>query len=264
MLQRKRNVNGMKKKEYIISQLEERLRFLQVLGVDSLNKDWLSLLKNMEKAAAPIKSDPGKQEEKGSQKIEKTKKAEESRESFQLLIELRNDIGDCTRCKLHLGRSHIVFGAGNPQARLMFIGEAPGMDEDIQGLPFVGRAGQLLTRIIKAIDLEREDVYIANIIKCRPPQNRSPQPEEIETCVPFLFQQIDIIKPEIIVALGSFAAQRILNTKLPISSLRGRFLKFKDIKVMPTFHPAYLLRNMNKKREVWEDMKLVREELKDL
>jgi DNA polymerase len=254
----------MKKKEHLLDQIEERLKFLHELGVDSLSKDWLGSVKGIRKSRLHGEKNQRAPEKSEAEEQEKIERAEKGKASFQSLIDLRNDIGDCTRCKLHMGRTHIVFGAGNPQADLIFIGEAPGVDEDIQGLPFVGRAGQLLTRIIKAIDMEREDVYIANIIKCRPPQNRSPQPDEIETCVPFLFRQIEIIQPKIIIALGSFAAQRILNTKLPITSLRGRFMKFKDIRVMPTFHPAYLLRNMNKKREVWEDMKLVRDELKNL
>jgi DNA polymerase len=175
------------------------------------------------------------------------------------LVAVRADIGDCTRCKLHtLGRSQIVFGVGNPQADLMFVGEAPGADEDIQGVPFVGRAGQLLTKIIEAIGLKREDVYIANVIKCRPPQNRNPEPDEVEKCEPFLFQQIDIIKPKVIVALGKFGAQTLLRTLDPISRLRGRVFEYRGAKLVPTFHPAYLLRNPSSKREVWEDMKLVR------
>jgi uracil-DNA glycosylase len=175
------------------------------------------------------------------------------------LADVRADIGDCTRCKLHtLGRSQIVFGVGNPQADLMFVGEAPGADEDIQGVPFVGRAGQLLTKIIEAIGLKREDVYIANVIKCRPPQNRNPEPDEVEKCEPFLFQQIDIIKPKVIVALGKFGAQTLLRTLDPISRLRGRVFEYRGAKLIPTFHPAYLLRNPSSKREVWEDMKLVR------
>jgi uracil-DNA glycosylase family 4 len=175
------------------------------------------------------------------------------------LADVRADIGDCTRCKLHaLGRKQIVFGVGNPQADLMFVGEAPGADEDIQGIPFVGRAGQLLTKIIEAIGLKREDVYIANVIKCRPPQNRNPEPDEVETCEPFLFQQIDIIKPKVIVALGKFGAQTLLRTLDPISRLRGRVFDYRGAKLIPTFHPAYLLRNPSSKREVWEDMKLVR------
>ena len=175
------------------------------------------------------------------------------------LAALHAHIGDCTRCKLHLlGRSQVVFGVGNPDASLMFVGEAPGRDEDLQGIPFVGRAGQLLTKIIEAIDLKREDVYIANVIKCRPPENRNPEPDEVETCEPFLFQQIDAIKPKVIVALGKFAAQALLRTLDPISRLRGRVFDYRGAKLIPTFHPAYLLRNPSSKREVWEDMKLVR------
>ena len=177
---------------------------------------------------------------------------------------VRDDIGDCTRCKLHkLGRRQIVFGVGNPNADLMFVGEAPGRDEDIQGEPFVGRAGQLLTKIIEAIGLKREDVYIANVIKCRPPENRNPEPDEVETCEPFLFRQIDVIKPKVIVALGKFGAQTLLRTLDPISRLRGRVYDYRGAKLIPTFHPAYLLRNPESKREVWEDMKLVRRLLQE-
>ena len=175
------------------------------------------------------------------------------------LAAVRADIGDCTRCKLHtLGRTQVVFGVGNPAAGLMFVGEAPGADEDVQGVPFVGRAGQLLTKIVEAIGLTREDVYIANVIKCRPPQNRNPEPDEVSTCEPFLFQQIDIIRPKVIVALGKFGAQTLLRTLEPISKLRGRVFEYRGSKLIPTFHPAYLLRNPSSKREVWEDMKLVR------
>ncbi len=177
----------------------------------------------------------------------------------QLLEVIRTDIGDCTRCKLHgLGRRQIVFGVGNPLADLMFVGEAPGADEDVQGIPFVGRAGQLLTKIIEAIDLKRDDVYIANVIKCRPPDNRNPEPDEVETCEPFLFQQIDAVKPRVIVALGTFAARALLKTQDPISRLRGRIYEFRGAKLIPTFHPAFLLRSPDRKRDVWEDMKKVR------
>jgi uracil-DNA glycosylase len=179
--------------------------------------------------------------------------------SADALAATRLDIGDCTRCKLStLGRTQVVFGVGNPNADLMFVGEAPGADEDVQGVPFVGRAGQLLTKIIEAIDLKRDDVYIANVIKCRPPQNRNPEPDEIETCEPFLFRQIDVIKPKVIVSLGKFAAHTLLRTEEPISRLRGRIFEYRGAKLIPTFHPAYLLRNPSSKREVWEDMKLVK------
>ncbi|MGE5245586.1 MAG: uracil-DNA glycosylase [Betaproteobacteria bacterium] len=181
------------------------------------------------------------------------------RSPAEALTDIRGDIGDCTRCKLHtLGRRQIVFGVGNPTADLMFVGEAPGADEDVQGIPFVGRAGQLLTRIIEAIGLTREDVYIANVIKCRPPQNRNPEPDEVDTCEPFLFRQIDTVRPKVIVALGTFAARTLLRTLDPISRLRGRVYDYRGARLIPTFHPAYLLRNPGSKREVWEDMKRVR------
>jgi uracil-DNA glycosylase family 4 len=179
---------------------------------------------------------------------------------FSDLSALRNHIGVCTRCKLHaLGRKQVVFGVGNPQAQLMFVGEAPGADEDEQGEPFVGRAGQLLTKIIEAINLKREDVYIANVLKCRPPANRAPEPDEVATCEPFLFQQVDLIRPRVIVALGTHAAHALLKVDTPISRLRGRVHDFRGgIKLIPTFHPAFLLRSPDRKRDVWEDMKKVR------
>ena len=175
------------------------------------------------------------------------------------LVGVREDLGDCTRCKLHgLGRRQIVFGVGDPDADLMFVGEAPGADEDVQGEPFVGRAGQLLTRIIEAIGLRRQDVYIANLIKCRPPGNRNPEPDETEQCEPFLLRQIDMIKPKVIVALGKFAAQSLLRTTEPITRLRGREYTYRDAILMPTYHPAYLLRMPSAKRDVWADMQRVR------
>jgi uracil-DNA glycosylase family 4 len=175
------------------------------------------------------------------------------------LAAVRLFIGDCTRCKLHtLGRTQVVFGTGSPDADLMFVGEAPGADEDQQGVPFVGRAGQLLTKIIEAIGLQRDDVYIANVIKCRPPGNRNPEPDEVSTCEPFLMQQIDIVKPRVIVALGTFAAHLLLRTDAPISRIRGVVHEYRGASLIPTFHPAYLLRSPERKRDVWEDMKKVR------
>ena len=173
---------------------------------------------------------------------------------------IKSDLGDdCRRCKLcTMGRSQIVFGVGNPRARLMFVGEAPGEEEDRRGEPFVGRAGQLLTKIIEAIGLTRDQVYIANVIKCRPPGNRNPEPDEVASCEPYLFRQIDVIKPRVIVALGKFAAQSLLKTMDPITRMRGRVYDYRGVSLMPTFHPAYLLRNPSSKREVWEDMKKVR------
>ncbi len=180
------------------------------------------------------------------------------------LDKIRADLGDCRRCKLAPGRTNIVFGSGNPHAELMFVGEAPGADEDEQGLPFVGRAGQLLTRIIEAISMRRADVYICNILKCRPPANRNPESDEIASCEPFLFRQIDSVAPRVICALGTFGAQTLLRTKEPISRLRGTFIDYRGAKLMATFHPAYLLRNPNEKRRVWEDVQKIRDYLKSL
>jgi DNA polymerase len=171
---------------------------------------------------------------------------------------LRAAIGDCQRCKLAPSRTNLVFGVGNPGARLVFVGEGPGHDEDLRGEPFVGRAGQLLTEIItKGMKLRREDVYIANVIKCRPPGNRNPEPDEVASCEPFLVRQLALIGPQVIVALGKFAAQTLLRTKTPITQLRGRWYDYHGIQVMPTFHPAYLLRNPGDKRLVWDDIKKV-------
>lgn len=174
---------------------------------------------------------------------------------------LRAHIGDCRLCKLCHQRKNIVFGVGDPHARLMFVGEGPGADEDEQGIPFVGRAGQLLTKMIESMKLTREQVYIANVVKCRPPENRNPQDDEILACSPFLQQQIALIKPQVIVCLGKFAAQTLLKTQIPIGRLRGSFHDFSGIPLMPTFHPAYLLRNPEMKRPAWEDLKLVMQKL---
>jgi uracil-DNA glycosylase len=178
------------------------------------------------------------------------------------LAAVRVAVGDCRRCKLCERRTQIVFGVGNPRAAIMFIGEGPGEEEDRQGEPFVGRAGQLLTEIItKGMGLRRSDVYIANIVKCRPPGNRNPEPDEIAACQPFLLAQIDAVDPQVIVALGKFAAQTLLETATPISKLRGRWLSFRGRRLMPTFHPSYLLRNPGDKKLVWEDIQLVMQEL---
>lgn len=176
------------------------------------------------------------------------------------LEDIKTEIGPaCTRCKLcTLGRTQIVFGTGNPKARLMLVGEAPGEEEDERGEPFVGRSGQLLTKIIEAIGLSREQVYISNVIKCRPPDNRNPEPDEVAACEPYLFRQIDVINPMVIVPLGKFATQCLLKTTDPITRLRGRRFDYRGTTLIPTFHPAYLLRNPSAKREVWDDMKLVR------
>lgn len=178
----------------------------------------------------------------------------------ETLQDIRLDLGDCQRCRLARGRTHIVFGSGSFKAKLIFVGEGPGFEEDQQGEPFVGPAGQLLSKIIAAINLQRTQVYICNVVKCRPPQNRNPQPDEINTCLPFLERQIAAIRPDFICALGTIAAQTLLNTAEPISKLRGHFHNYRGIKMLPTYHPAYLLRNPDKKREVWEDMKLLMKE----
>lgn len=177
------------------------------------------------------------------------------------LAKIRSDLGDCTRCKLCAGRKNIVFGEGNPGTSLVFVGEGPGEQEDLQGRPFVGKAGQLLDRMIEAMGLSRNQVYIANVVKCRPPGNRNPEPDEIETCGPFLHRQLDTIRPKVIVALGKFAAQTLLDTEQPISKLRGKFHTYRGARLMPTFHPAYLLRNPSSKREAWADLQLVAREI---
>jgi len=167
------------------------------------------------------------------------------------------DIGECTRCKLHRGRTKLVFGDGNPKAELVFVGEGPGRDEDAQGLPFVGRAGKLLTQMIEAMGLQRKDVYICNVVKCRPPENRTPEKDEVETCSPFLLRQLDAIAPKVIVCLGSVAAQTLLQTNRGISHFRGEWLDFRGRKLLATYHPAYLLRNPGAKGEVWKDLQKV-------
>ncbi len=187
----------------------------------------------------------------------------EPRDKVAALEAVRGEIGDCQKCRLSKGRKNIVFGEGNPDARLMFIGEAPGREEDIQARPFVGEAGQLLTRLIEKIGLKRENVYIGNIVKCKPPQNRDPEEDEMGTCSPFIDSQIDIISPSVIIALGRVAAQTLIGTKVPISKLRGKFYEYKGIPLMPTFHPAYLLRNPKDKWLVWEDVQKVMERLKE-
>jgi DNA polymerase len=228
-------------------ELKAHLEFFEELGVDGvrLEPEW--------RTRADAQREGREPEERGEE-------VELFLSPDAALHAIRDDLGaDCARCKLHtLGRTQVVFGVGHPEADLMFVGEAPGADEDMQGEPFVGRAGQLLTKIIEAIGLKREDVYIANVIKCRPPGNRNPEPDEVEQCEPFLFRQIDTVKPKVIVALGKFAAQCLLRTNDPITRIRGREFKYRDAILIPTYHPAYLLRTPSAKREVWEDMKRVR------
>jgi DNA polymerase len=177
------------------------------------------------------------------------------------LARIRAELGECARCKLAGGRTKLVFGVGNPSAELVFVGEGPGADEDREGEPFVGRAGQLLTRMIEAMGYQREQVYIANVVKCRPPGNRNPEPDEIAACEPFLRAQLDAIRPRVIVALGKFAAQTLLRDQTPITRLRGRWAEYQGVRLMPTFHPAYLLRSPEEKKKAWEDLQLVMKEL---
>jgi len=230
--------------------LADHLRLFAQLGVDGLSRDAAWRVRPGDQEAANPASGPVEDQHAAG--------AEPAVTNGSLEL-IREDLGDCTRCKLHrLGRRQIVYGVGSPTAQLMFIGEAPGHDEDLQGIPFVGRAGQLLTKIIEAIDLRREDVYIANVIKCRPPENRNPETDEVASCEPFLFRQVQVIRPRVIVALGTFAAQALLRSNEPISKLRGKVFHYGEARLVPTFHPAYLLRSPERKRDVWDDMKKVR------
>ena len=217
-------------------QLTEHLRFFEELGGDGVSRDpvWRRRAPEMPDSAASRAT------------------------AVETLDAIRSDLGECTRCVLHAGRTMLVFGVGNPDADLVFVGEAPGRDEDLQGVPFVGRAGQLLTKIIASIGLTRDEVYIANVVKCRPPGNRNPEPGEVQTCEPFLFRQLDVIRPTVVVALGAFAIHTLLGTDQAISRLRGQIFEYRGAKLVATFHPAYLLRSPDRKRDVWEDMKKVR------
>ena len=210
-----------------------QLELLRELGIDEIAVAAPSLSANLDRAAA--------------------------RESLEAI---RGELGDCCRCGLGKTRNKLVFGVGNPNARLVLVGEAPGREEDEKGEPFVGEAGRLLDRILFAMGLSRDEVYICNVLKCRPPNNRDPEPDEVATCEPFLIRQLAAIQPEMIVALGRFAIQTLLRSKVPIGKLRGTWQEYQGIPLMPTYHPAYLLRNPNGKREVWADMKLVMERLR--
>jgi len=226
------------------NELADQLQFFRDIGVDSL-----SLWK--EQTANPVVAP----------QTPTSKEPTPASNDMVTLDSIRAEIGDCRRCKLAPSRTNIVFGSGNPDAELVFVGEAPGFDEDRQGLPFVGRAGQLLTKIIESINLKREDVYICNVLKCRPPENRNPEPDEVAACNPFMKKQLGAIRPKIVCCLGTFAAQTVLQTVAPISKLRGKFYDMDGMRIIATFHPAYLLRSPDKKREVWEDMKQIRAEL---
>lgn len=239
-------------------ELADHLKYYAELGVDGVSRDakWRQRAGDPAAKAAGHTGAAGSRDEPMPRGLTRGEAATDT----DTLDLIKSDIGpNCTRCKLcTLGRSQIVFGVGHPKARLMFVGEAPGEEEDKRGEPFVGRAGQLLTKIIEAIGLTRDQVYIANVIKCRPPGNRNPEPDEVAQCEPFLFRQIDAIRPRVIVPLGKFAAQSLLKTMDPITRLRGRQFDYRGAVLIPTFHPAYLLRNPSAKREVWEDMKKVR------
>ena len=241
----------------IIAETKKQLEHLRALGVEGIQLN--------QTPAAPIpkpKEPPFQTQPTGTALFEDFAPSLEtlspSNETFE---QIHTEIGDCTRCPLHLERTHVVHTEGNRKARLMFVGEAPGADEDIQARPFVGRAGQLLTKIIEAIGLKREEVLIGNVNRCRPPGNRAPTTEEASTCKPYLLREIAIVQPEVIVVLGNTAMKNLLDTREGITRLRGRFQDYKGIKVMPTFHPAYLLRDPSKKRETWEDLKMVRDYL---
>lgn len=249
---------GEKERGELVREVVSALHYLKAFGVDYI-PDGPGVRAILE-GGAPKKAEVATEREKEPTPTMPSPNLEGGAPSITL-DEVRERLGDCTRCKLSGGRKKIVFGAGNPDAVLMFVGEGPGRDEDMQGIPFVGRAGQLLTKIIEAIDLKREDIYIANIVKCRPPENRNPEPDEVKACIPFLMDQIRAIRPQIIVTLGGVATNNLLGTKGSLGSVRGRFhtLDLSGSLVLPTYHPAFLLRSPAKKREAWEDMKKVRD-----
>jgi DNA polymerase len=241
----------------IIKELHKAMEFYSELGFEYLPVKKINIAKFLTEKSLFIKQDIDNSYQQAAEDPNSN-----SQGSEEALKRLRDEIGDCRRCKLSGGRKNIVFGEGNPDAKLMFIGEGPGGDEDIQARPFVGDAGKLLTKLIVKLGLKREEVYIANIVKCRPPYNRNPEEEEINTCRPFVEKQIEIINPLTIVCLGNVSAKALLRLNIPISKLRGNFSRYKDIPVMPTFHPAYLLRNPRDKWLTWEDMQKVLKKLK--
>jgi uracil-DNA glycosylase len=250
----------------------KRLAFYQDIGIDLFYRDRLqqqtaafteeiTLPKPVEKPQPLKLTTPTAQPAKKRDVLPRSSKVSlfdsMNKVANDSLPAILSDIGDCTRCKLHRGRTKLVFGDGNPKADLVFVGEGPGRDEDVQGLPFVGRAGKLLTQMIEAMGLQRQDVYICNVVKCRPPENRTPEKDEVETCSPFLLRQLDAISPKVIICLGSVAAQTLLETNRGISQFRGEWLDFRGRKLMATYHPAYLLRNPGAKGEVWKDLQKV-------
>jgi len=248
-------------RQFYLAQLKERLQYYKEIGIDGLSVK-VSLEKALA-AAAPVRQEtlqpvPVSDTVVARRNSSLSELPLSQQPSGENLESIRADLGDCQRCKLCSGRTNIVFGSGTSQTKLVFVGEGPGADEDAQGLPFVGAAGQLLTKIIDAIQLTRDQVYICNVVKCRPPSNRIPEEDEIAACSPFLFRQIESIRPQIICCLGAVATQTVLETKTAVGKLRGRFHDFRGIQVMPTWHPAYLLRNPAAKRDVWDDVKKIR------
>src|SRR5215212_1766958 len=238
-----------------MSELSDHLRFYEELGVTGISRDprW-QRRERAEPREAPVSA--AAPEAPASAPPPEIVPVTIARSGVEALATIREDIGECTRCKLHAqGRKQIVFGVGSPAADIMFVGEAPGADEDAQGVPFVGRAGQLLTKMIEAMGFRRDDVYIANVLKCRPPGNRNPEPDEIATCEPYLFRQLASVEPKVVIALGAFAARTLLKTDEPISRLRGRVFDYRGAKLIPTFHPSFLLRSPGYKREAWDDLK---------
>ena len=244
--------------QQLITETKKRLEHLKVLGVEAVQLGIFS----ESPPATPKRVQPAASQEPSISLFgDLTPTPQTLTASTETFEQIHADVGDCTRCPLHLERTHVVHTEGNRKARLMFVGEAPGADEDIQARPFVGRAGQLLTKIIEAIGLKREEVLIGNVNRCRPPGNRAPMPDEAATCKPFLEREIAVVQPEVIVVLGNTALKNLLDSREGITRARGRFHDYKGIKVMPTFHPAYLLRDPSKKRETWEDLKQVRDYL---
>jgi uracil-DNA glycosylase family 4 len=234
--------------------ISDRIRYYNDLGIYDFYRQPIQAIAAVSEVAG--------EGARATQEIANSMRIAQSSDPITVLRQIREDIGDCTRCRLSKqGRKQIVFGVGNPRADLMFIGEAPGADEDEKGEPFVGRAGQLLTNMIKAMGLTREEVYIANIIKCRPPGNRTPERDECETCSPFLMRQIEAVAPKAIVALGAVAAKTLLAINAPMSELRGRWYDFRGTKLAVTYHPAFLLRDPRQKKETWKDLQMVMKEL---
>ena len=257
--------------------LEARLRFYRELGLTEFYRRTVNAPSGVESGepATEISAAPGRSEQSQNHSLQENepiplRKSIQApppvsvpavQDRFAALQTIREDIGECTRCALHRGRNKLVFADGDPNARLMFVGEGPGADEDAQGLPFVGRAGQLLNNMIAAMGLKREEVYIANVVKCRPPQNRTPEPDEANTCSQFLFRQIDVVQPEVIVALGATAATYLLGQRQPLAGLRGRVHSFRGSKLIVTYHPAFLLRDPRQKKEAWADLQIAMREL---